>query len=182
MHLFWEKGYRGASIDDLERATGTTRFSIYRKWGDKNGLLAAALDRYLEEANEAFSSILYEGGLDAICELLDVFGDDSKGTPYDKFGCLAVTLGTEAETLPPTIHELLAQYAHMMRRHFGRALEIAKGRGEIAIDFDIDGHADMLAVFNDGLAHATRTAGTKAAVAGAVESMKRIVLGWALQH
>jgi TetR/AcrR family transcriptional repressor of nem operon len=46
--VFWEKGYHAASIDDLCEATGVLRGSLYGAFGDKRGLLLAALARYGE--------------------------------------------------------------------------------------------------------------------------------------
>lgn len=46
--VFWEKGYHSASIDDLCEATGVLRGSLYGAFGDKRGLLLAALARYGE--------------------------------------------------------------------------------------------------------------------------------------
>ena len=42
MHAFRERGYAGASIKDLEQATGLTAGSIYHGYRDKAGLFAAA--------------------------------------------------------------------------------------------------------------------------------------------
>jgi TetR/AcrR family transcriptional repressor of nem operon len=46
--VFWEKGYHAASIDDLCAATGVLRGSLYGAFGDKLGILLAALARYGE--------------------------------------------------------------------------------------------------------------------------------------
>jgi TetR/AcrR family transcriptional repressor of nem operon len=44
--IFWEKGYHATSIDDLCAATGILRGSLYAAFGDKRGLLLAALQHY----------------------------------------------------------------------------------------------------------------------------------------
>ncbi len=43
---FWRAGYAETSISDLAAASGTSRASLYKLFGDKHALLAAALDRY----------------------------------------------------------------------------------------------------------------------------------------
>lgn len=48
MHAFRERGYTGASIKDLEQATGLTAGSIYNSYRDKAGLFRAAFDHYNE--------------------------------------------------------------------------------------------------------------------------------------
>lgn len=43
---FWKNGYAETSISDLAAASGASRASLYKLYGDKHALLAAALDRY----------------------------------------------------------------------------------------------------------------------------------------
>jgi TetR/AcrR family transcriptional repressor of nem operon len=47
--VFWDHGYHPTSIDDLCRATGVLRGSLYSAFGDKRGMLMAALDHYAEK-------------------------------------------------------------------------------------------------------------------------------------
>ncbi|CAB3761509.1 TetR/AcrR family transcriptional regulator [Paraburkholderia solisilvae] len=46
--VFWGHGYHATSIDDLVKATGVLRGSLYGVFGDKHGLMLAALDHYAE--------------------------------------------------------------------------------------------------------------------------------------
>ncbi|HEY3598811.1 MAG TPA: TetR/AcrR family transcriptional regulator [Paraburkholderia sp.] len=46
--VFWGHGYHATSIDDLVKATGVLRGSLYGVFGDKHGLMLAALDYYAE--------------------------------------------------------------------------------------------------------------------------------------
>jgi TetR/AcrR family transcriptional regulator, transcriptional repressor for nem operon len=46
---FWDHGYHPTSIDDLCKATGLLRGSLYSAFGDKKGILLAALDQYAEK-------------------------------------------------------------------------------------------------------------------------------------
>lgn len=48
MEVFWQRGYEATSIDDLVKATGINRGSIYGTFGDKKGLFLAAVDHYTE--------------------------------------------------------------------------------------------------------------------------------------
>lgn len=47
--VFWEHGYDGTSIPDLEDATGIRRSSLYNTFGSKRGLFDAAVQSYLDE-------------------------------------------------------------------------------------------------------------------------------------
>ena len=46
MNVFWKKGYEGASLQDIEAATGLNKQSLYRAFGDKRAMYLAALDIY----------------------------------------------------------------------------------------------------------------------------------------
>jgi AcrR family transcriptional regulator len=46
-NIFRQRGYRDASIAELERATGLVSGSIYNAFGDKAGLFRAALEHYV---------------------------------------------------------------------------------------------------------------------------------------
>jgi len=47
--LFWDQGYHATSIEDLCQATGLLRGSLYSAFGDKKGMLLAAIDQYAEK-------------------------------------------------------------------------------------------------------------------------------------
>lgn len=54
----WKSGFTGTSISDISQASGTSRASLYKLFGDKYGLLAAALDRYAARTDERVTDIL----------------------------------------------------------------------------------------------------------------------------
>src|SRR3954468_20306369 len=43
--VFWDLGYAATSLDDIARATGLNRPSLYGAFGDKHALYVAALKR-----------------------------------------------------------------------------------------------------------------------------------------
>jgi AcrR family transcriptional regulator len=47
MHVFWEKGYEGASLAHLTRAMRINRPSLYAAFGNKEQLFQKVLDRYM---------------------------------------------------------------------------------------------------------------------------------------
>ncbi len=58
--VFRERGFAGASIQDLESATGLGRGSLYNAFGDKHGLFMACLDSQCAAQQERMRSILLE--------------------------------------------------------------------------------------------------------------------------
>lgn len=53
MRVFWEKGFEATSIDDLVRATGLKRGSLYHAFGDKAGMFCRTLQLYRQEVQAA---------------------------------------------------------------------------------------------------------------------------------
>ncbi|MEB2358169.1 TetR/AcrR family transcriptional regulator [Bacillus pumilus] len=49
MVLFWEKGYRAATLSDLTKKMGIQRPSLYSAFGDKEELFEAALRKYTKQ-------------------------------------------------------------------------------------------------------------------------------------
>lgn len=47
-HAFWEKGFAGTSLSDLEVATGLGRSSLYNAFGSKEALYERALESYAD--------------------------------------------------------------------------------------------------------------------------------------
>src|SRR5438093_12545846 len=50
VELFWERGYDGTSLADLEAHLGLGRQSLYNTFGDKQALFLKALERYRRDA------------------------------------------------------------------------------------------------------------------------------------
>ena len=63
MHVFWSKGYEGASLADILHATGLSKSSLYATFGDKRTLFLAAFDAYRSERLEYLNRILHGGQL-----------------------------------------------------------------------------------------------------------------------
>lgn len=61
MDVFWDRGFRGASVSDLSRATGALPGSLYGAFGDKRGLFAAALECYEKDGRERVRELLGQG-------------------------------------------------------------------------------------------------------------------------
>ncbi|MFJ2774737.1 TetR/AcrR family transcriptional regulator [Streptomyces sp. NPDC087300] len=58
MVQFWRAGYADTSVDDLSRATGLNRSSIYSSLGDKDTLFLRCLDRYTARYGEKYDAAL----------------------------------------------------------------------------------------------------------------------------
>jgi AcrR family transcriptional regulator len=62
MRRFWAHGFEATSLEDLERATGLSRSSVYNTFGSKRALFARAVGRYLDVLDHQLLGPLESGG------------------------------------------------------------------------------------------------------------------------
>lgn len=56
-HIFKQKGYNGTSIDDILKATGLSRSSLYDSFSDKHSLYLQALELYKQQENQGYQTV-----------------------------------------------------------------------------------------------------------------------------
>ncbi len=88
MEVFWEKGFDGASCEDLLSAMKINAGSMYAAFGDKQALYEKALDLYCDRVFTGLGDILRQPGspLEAVRSLIRTVADHM-ASPESK-GCL----------------------------------------------------------------------------------------------
>jgi AcrR family transcriptional regulator len=137
VEVFWRQGYAATSIDDLVRATGLGRGSLYGAFGNKTELFLRAVEHDRMKVGQLLTP---PSGLEprqAIQAIFDRIVDTNLSEDFPA-GCLLTKACTEFATLPAEAHEhVLAGLAHMEER-FRAILGEAKGRGQLATAVDVD--------------------------------------------
>ena len=125
MEVFWRKGYDGASVADLTKAMGINPPSLYAAFGNKEGLLKAALDRYTEKRNQFFHKVLNAPTAREVAERLLRGSADLHTDPANPPGCLLVqgglACGERAENIPTELASRRACMEEALRERFERA-------------------------------------------------------------
>lgn len=125
--VFVEKGFAGASLDDLAAAAGLNRPSLYTAFGDKEQLYIAAMRRYGKLTLAGLQSILAKRGPIAR-RLLEAYQAAIRlyTAPPHAPGCMIIgTAATEAPTRPDiadAARELLADIERELDRAFAGAV------------------------------------------------------------
>jgi AcrR family transcriptional regulator len=90
MHVFWAKGYEGASLSDLTRAMRINRPSLYAAFGNKERLFGKVLDRYMDGPVAYFGKALAASKARDVIE--EIFLGTARMTDDPRFpaGCLMV--------------------------------------------------------------------------------------------
>lgn len=170
VELFRERGYEGASTDDLLRAMGIGRQSLYDTFGDKHTLYMEALSRYHEIARERFTSeiVRAEAPLEAIERMLLEVADEP---PVERArGCLLVNATTERAPLDPEVARLVRENRRMCERSFEHAVRAAQAEGSLPRGLDASAASELLFTTLQGL-RVTAKAGASPATLRAVAKL-----------
>lgn len=149
---FWEKGYEGTSMQDLEDAMGLTRTSIYNAFGNKRQLFERVLACYQESVLAALfvemdgAPDIREGVRHLLNAVLAIhFDEDNPG------GCLVVLSVLESEQHDEHSRAMLEQTMQELKRALQSRLSKAKQSGELAKELDVAAMATTIAATMAGM-------------------------------
>ena len=58
MHVFWSRGFEGSSMQDILKATGLSKSSLYQTFGSKQDLFDSCLEFYCNDSYSKFKELL----------------------------------------------------------------------------------------------------------------------------
>ena len=146
VELFWERGYEGTSVSDLEAGLGIGRQSLYNAFGDKQTLYLKALERYTRhQGTEGPLQLLTapDAGLGAIRAYLEELVAIGESTERPRV-CMIVNGITERAGTDPDTRLRCDRARRSTHAAFMNALMRARARGEVRGDLDPDATALML--------------------------------------
>lgn len=133
MLVFWEKGYEGTSIHDLEQAMGLNRTSIYNTFGNKRAVFKRVMSCYKESVMASLVADLdnapniREGVRRLLNSALDIhFDEDNPG------GCLVVLAVLESGQHDAESQAAMQQTIHDLKNALQERLSKAKKAGELS--------------------------------------------------
>lgn len=120
--VFWEKGYEGASLADLEAATGLNKQSLYRLYPDKRAMYLAALKDYEATEVAAAAELLRQPGT-ARQRFGRVFDDIvERAKAGDLRGCFYCNASTEEALLDDAARGFLSAAIARLEAAFAETL------------------------------------------------------------
>ena len=125
MHVFWAKGYEGASLSDLTRAMRINRPSLYAAFGNKEELFRRVLDRYMDGPLAYFGEALAAPKARDVIEQIFLGAARMAGDPRFPSGCLmvqgALAVGNSARSVRKEAAGRRAASEVVLRRRLQRA-------------------------------------------------------------
>ncbi|MFD5124493.1 TetR/AcrR family transcriptional regulator [Streptomyces sp. NPDC058385] len=158
MVQFWRAGYADTSLDDLSRATGLNRSSIYASLGDKDSLYSRCLDRYLTRYGDRYDQALSGASEEPLRAVRAFFDVTLKriADPDLPDGCLVAQTAMAIPALSPGIAARAIEALGLQRARLRTALIAAK-----LADSDADNFAVHLAAVNQSLAVMSRAGASR---------------------
>jgi AcrR family transcriptional regulator len=153
MIQFWRAGYADTSVDDLSRATGLNRSSIYSSLGDKDTLFLRCLDRYAARYGGKYDAALSCAAsklLTAIRAFFDVTLERI-ADPELPDGCLVA----QSVMAIPELSQSVAAHAKEALGFQRVRLRAALKAGRLT-DQDAEAFAEHIAAVNQSLAVMSR--------------------------
>ena len=135
VHLFWQKGYKASSMSDIVQATGLNTASMYKEFGDKDGLFEASLEYYRENILSVRIQLLVDHqNLAGVEAFLQSVIDGATAKQYR--GCLMMNHLAQKHSISPRAAKLIGDFCATMEGHLETALRNAQAAGEIAAHKD----------------------------------------------
>ena len=142
--LFWEQGYTATSIQDLEKALGIRRSSIYNTFGGKRELYNRTLQQYQEENLGRLRELLH-GAPDLRVALVDMF---VHAATQEHPECLAKARGCYIVNATTEMANSCADALNFVsdnRQRFTSILKEALARSQVQSQLDAGSNVDELA-------------------------------------
>jgi AcrR family transcriptional regulator len=136
MHVFWAKGYEGASLSDLTRAMRINRPSLYAAFGNKEQLFRKVLDRYMNGPLAYFQKALAARRARDVIEQI-LFGvANMAGDPRAPAGCLVVQGALACGDAAGSVRKEIAARRTAAKFALRRRLRQAKREGDLPPNAD----------------------------------------------
>lgn len=166
--VFWQKGYEGATLDDLTAAMEINRPSLYAAFGNKEGLFQRALERYVAGPGAGATAALEEVSARAAVRRLMRFYADAAVHDERPRGCLLVQGALVCSDDNKAVRATLTDMRHHAEAALVTRLERAKREGELPADARPADLARFVWTICHGLA-------VQAAGGATCEQMRRVV-------
>jgi AcrR family transcriptional regulator len=151
MHVFWRKGFEGASLNDLTAAMGIQPASLYKAFGNKRTLFEKTLARYLAGPVAFVHDALNEPTAFAVADRILRRTAEFLTEGRSRRGCMTIQAalagGVEGAPIRRKLIALRVKEQDALRRR----LERAKSEGDLRNDADAADLARFVTAIYQGM-------------------------------
>ncbi len=175
--LFWAKGYEATSVSDIVAHTGINKHSLYKEFGDKEGLFVECLEYYAQFMSRDLMAILAREPL-GLGNIEEFFRDRAKYANAKRCrGCFLINSVSDQELLSAKTNRWIRELLATHDEYFYNCLAAAQGRGEIPQDRDCTALAGYLSCFLRGLMSVGRSKSSAVPPEQLIEMAMEVVRG-----
>ncbi|PYC77845.1 TetR/AcrR family transcriptional regulator [Streptomyces tateyamensis] len=150
MRLFRRRGYFGASLRDIEEATGLHPGSLYRTFQSKDGLFCAALDAYNDQVVQSRVRAHLLKPSDPVAGIRSFFTSTFETGLEPDPGCLLTNTAVESFAVPQAA-DGVRRGLETIESGLAEALTRARTLGLLSADLDVEVSAAHLLALYQGL-------------------------------
>lgn len=149
-NVFWEKGYSATSMDDLVKAMGLARASIYQTYGDKKKLFTLCLENYFAfvDSDNCTAIAGMSSPKDSLEKLIERV---LLRTMQSGQACMGVKSGFELGLKDDEIAKILQVAAADNIGMYQQLIKEAKANGEIKSQMDAADLANIVQCYITGI-------------------------------
>src|SRR5579863_5252216 len=151
MRVFWEKGYEGASLDDLTHAMGINRSSLYSTFGDKEALFEKVVAHYRRGPMAFVGDATEQPTARACVEALLRGTVKFLANPSHPKGCLSLQGGLACGAGSEKVNQSMIDWRKDGQSILQKRFQRAQSEGELARDVNPKDLARYIAILINGL-------------------------------
>ncbi len=174
VRVFSRRGYHGTSITDLTNEMGVAQGSIYKAFGDKQGVFVAAFLRYraarLERLRQTVGTV--GSGRERLDRALGFYVESSQGEE-GLLGCLVVGGAAELSTFDPEVARHIVSALERNEAFLAGLIREGQADGSISVSVEPDAAARMLLCLVQGMRVVGKTGRSREEMQAAVDTALR---------
>ena len=176
MHVFWEHGYHATSVQDLMKAAGIQKQSLYCAFGDKRSLFLKCLKLYTKQTLFEIQRMLNEtdSALEGIERVLR-FASQAPGSKNYPPGCLMANTALELGLDDPGVAEEIRRMFRGVEKMLATAVRKAQAQGEISKNLDCVAVGQSLENTINGIRILEKTGASKQHVRAVIETALKAI-------
>ncbi|HEY6890745.1 MAG TPA: TetR/AcrR family transcriptional regulator [Solirubrobacter sp.] len=173
--LFYEEGIQSVGVDRIAAESDTSKATLYAHYGNKDGLIAAYIERYTSQAQERIAATLERAGADPRARIVALFDDLADWHCEADFrGCAFINAGGE---LADPAHPAIA----IGRAHRAWVRDVFGGLAAASGAPDAHAAGTQLLMLYDAATITANLDGTTDAAALGRDVAERLLDSWASQ-
>lgn len=133
MHLFWGRGYKSTSLDDLLETMEISKSSFYETFGNKHDLFLATIDEYIRCTTKPMIDLLLVEG-PFIETLNNIFDNIIELSLSNRSGCMLANSAIEMSPHDKEVDKMIASAIKRVEDAWYKAIQLAQKKGEIPAD------------------------------------------------